>query len=51
MILDNWKEKLSEKSHQLRQNIQNEIVGEVQKSYLITGKWNFQKRISKSRQK
>ena len=31
------------------QNIENMIIGEVQKSFLISGKWNFQKRLSKSR--
>jgi len=33
----------------LSQNFQKGIIGEVQKSFLITGKWSFQKRISKSR--
>jgi GT2 family glycosyltransferase len=33
----------------LHQNYQKKIIGEVQKSFLITGKWNFQKFISKSR--
>ena len=31
------------------QKWQNSIIGEVQKSFMITGKWNFQKMISKSR--
>lgn len=31
------------------QDWQKKIIGEVQKSFLITGKWNFQKRISMSR--
>lgn len=32
-----------------QQDFQRTIIGEVQKSFLITGKWNFQKRLSVSR--